>query len=254
MIFFRAHLGVSYTFEDIKMPVSLRMLALVGLTLTPVAGWADDYARSISVSGTGEITLPADQATIRVGVQSGGGTSAEAMNGASNATAAILALLADEGIAPTDVQTQGLRLTPVYKRGLSGVDYTQISGYSAVNTVSVTTTDLNSVGQLLADIVELGGNRIDGVTFGLSDPDAHQDEARILAVQDARAKAELYAEAAGIAVGQVISITENGFSGRAVFEMAHQMTMADSSVADVPLAPGEITVSASVSLMYEIAD
>lgn len=236
------------------MSVSIRALGVAALCLTPITAFADDPLRTISVTGVGEITLPADQAVVRVGVQSGGATSAEAMNGASDATAAILAFLAQSGIAPTDVQTQGLRLTPMYKRGLTGLDYTQISGYSAQNSVSVTTQDLNGLGGLLAGIVELGGNRIDGISFGLADPDSYQDQARVLAVQDARARADLYAGAAGVEVDGVISISENGYSGGVLYDAMPRMMMAESAVSDVPLAAGEITVTADVSIVFEIGD
>ena len=134
------------------------------------------------------------------------------------------------------------------------MDYSQISGYTATNTVSVTTTDLNGIGELLAEIVDLGGNRIDGISFGLQDPETHQDEARILAVRNAFSKAELYADAAGVDVGKVVSISENGFTGAMPYEAIPRVALAQSYVSDVPVSAGEITLTANVSIVFEIDD
>lgn len=113
--------------------------------------------------------------------------------------------------------------------------------------------DINIVGEVLAGAVDAGANRIDGISFGLKDETGALDEARRLAVAEARRKAAFLAEAEGVGLGPLLQLTEMG-SPSYRMEVASMAMDMRADVAPVPVAPGEISFSASVSLVYQIAD
>jgi uncharacterized protein YggE len=110
---------------------------------------------------------------------------------------------------------------------------------------------LKNLGPILDTLVQSGSNQIGGITFGIDEPKKVLNEARKKAVADARAKAELYAEAAGVSLGRVVQISEQS----AITPPMPMMRMAVETVAQdasVPIAAGQQTVSATVSITYEI--
>lgn len=229
---------------------------LVGATLI-LAGFAASASadtRQITVNGRGEVSVDPDMATVIIGVQIEAEDAADALDGASAATAAILATLDVEGIAPEDVRSGAIRLNPRYSQSVLSSG-NQISGYQAVNSVQVQVNDLDRLGGLLAAVVGDGANRLDGVNFGLQDPQDAMDEARRRAVAEAARLAALYAGAAGVNLGELITLSDAGGGGYspmrtqpAVLEMA-----AASPQFDVPVAPGKIDINASVVMVYAIA-
>ena len=238
------------------MSVSLRVLALALVSAAPAFA-QEAPVRSITVTGDGEASAPADMATVRVGVHIEAASSGEAMDEASVSLNAMLATLEAAAIPAGDIQTGNINLSPRYAQNVLGsVDYSKIEGYSADNVLTVEVHDLNALGGLLSDLVAGGANTIDSVTFGLDDPTALTDEARRKAVAEARRRADLYADAAGVGVGQLIQLNENGFSGYMPMPMAADMGSFERSAPEykVPLSPGMITVSANVSLVYAIAE
>jgi uncharacterized protein YggE len=107
--------------------------------------------------------------------------------------------------------------------------------------------DVAKLGDLLTSLIEAGANRLNGVTFEIAEPAPLLDDARRAAVADARKRAELYATAAGVKVGRVLSIGEN--SALAPVPM---MRMAKAGADAVPVAAGEQTITAGVSVVFEI--
>ena len=205
-------------------------------------------AGRITVQGVGQVDAAPDMATIQAGVTAQGDTAAEALNQTSAATANVLETLAEAGIEPRDVQTRGLSLNPLWtSRKASGAP--EIAGYEARNTVMVRVRALDRLGVLLDAVVESGANQFHGLTFGVRNPKPLQDEARALAVKDALDRAALYAEAAGVALGDIVEISELGGGGGPRPMAIERMAVADS----VPIAAGELTLSASVTVVFEIA-
>ena len=232
-------------------------LGLVSATLAMAALSAPVSAqeRTIAVTGQGEVSVHPDMATVIIGVQTESEVAAEALDAASAATAAILATLDVEGIAPEDIRSGAIRLNPRYSQSAFSSG-TEITGYQAVNSVEVIVNDLDRLGGLLAAVVGDGANRLDGVQFGLQDPTEATDEARRRAVAEGARLADLYAQAAGVSVGTLLSLSEMGSGGyRPVTAEARQMEMmASSPQFDVPVAPGKIEMNASINLVYAIGD
>lgn len=227
----------------------IAVLALFGAQ----PAFAED--RFITVSGLGEVSIAPDMATVRIGVQTDADVAAEALDQASAATAAVLARLDVQGIDPADIQSGSIRLNPRYSSSVLGSGRS-ISGYQAVNSIEVAVRDLDDLGGLLAAVVGDGANRLDGVSFGLQDPAEAMDEARRRAVAESLRLAELYASAANVSVGDVVSISEAGSGGYSPMRAEPVMLemAASSPQYDVPISAGMIDLSASVTMVFAIAE
>ena len=228
----------------------LRHTLIAALVLVSGPALAEDRTPTISLTGTGVIDRAPDMATIRVGVNTGGKTAREALDeNTANATEVIETLKA-AGIAEADIQTSNFGIQPVYKdRKLSSRSENPVDYYRVTNMVGAVIRDLDTVGTVLDKVITAGGNQVNGISFGLSTYDAAMDEARALAVADARRKAELYAEAAGVTLGPILSISEAGGHVAPRQEMA----MARMASAPVPIQGGELSVTANVSIVWEIS-
>lgn len=221
--------------------------ALAALLALAVPGWA---AGKITVTGEGVTNAAPDMATIMLGVTSQAETAGAALGDNSARVAAILAELAKSGIAPRDLQTSGLALNPQFQYDSTGANATpEILGYIVTNNVTVRVRDLPNLGGLLDQVVRGGANTFNGLTFGLADPTPALDDARKAAVADARRKAELYAAAAGSTLGAILTLSEN--SGYAQPQPMFRMS-ADSAGASVPVASGELGITATVTIEYEL--
>ena len=214
----------------------------------PVAAQNPQPSRdpSITVMGEGAVELPPDMATIRLGVVTEARTAADALSANSAAMGEVLALLRDAGIAERDLQTSGLSLVPRrdQRPGVSGQAPVQ---FVARNGVAVRVRDLGMLGSVLDKVVQGGANTFDSLDFGLSDPAAALTEARRMAVANARLKAETYASAAGLTLGAVQLITDQ--SG---FVQPMEMMMLESARDAVPIAAGEVSVRASVTMSWAL--
>ncbi|NHX27200.1 SIMPL domain-containing protein, partial [Escherichia coli] len=154
-------------------------------------------------------------------------------------------------IADADLQTSNLSLNPLWKnRSYSSGEAPEIDGFAASNMLAVRVRDLTALGGVLDRVVGLGANSFNGLNFGLVDMQPAQDDARRAAVADALRKAQLYADAAGVNLGAVISINESGGYGPRP-EFLEQSMRAS---ADVPIEAGELEITASVTIVFAIGE
>ena len=166
----------------------------------------------------------------------------------SAATARVLELLTGAGVEPRDMQTSGLSLSPNWNRRNSSSDAEpQITGYVANNQVTIRVRALDQLGQILDAAIRAGGNTFNGLSFGVQDPGPAADNARQLAVADGLRKANLYAQAANVHLGAIIELSE-AEGGTPQPRMLREMAMSDA----VPIAGGEVSLSASVTIVVEI--
>lgn len=186
-------------------------------------------------------------ATVSLGVGAQNADPGAAMTEASEVAAAILARLDEMGIAARDRQTSDVGLQPIWSQSADGQSR-EITGYEASNRLTVRVRDLDQLGAVLGAVTEDGANRLSGLSFGLQDPDPVTEAARRDAVADAMARAQVLAEAAGVTLGPVLSITEGG-GGYA----PSPMPMMEARMAAAPIAAGESTVSAHVTMVFELA-
>ena len=249
----KLHAKVVLSVEDkmTKLAPTLTLMSAL-LCALPFQGRSQDITQLalVQTSPIATVSVPPDMATIRMGLRNTAGTAAAALTRNSQDMTALLQSLAAMGIAPRDIQTQVLSLNPDIKYDSTGRKPPQIEGYTAENGVELRVRDLSQLGNILDQVVQNGATTLNGLSFGLIDPAPKRDEARRSAVADAQHRATLYAAAAGVQLGGVrkISDIESGQNPRPMMAMRAMAPGADS----VPIAEGEISLSASVMMEFDL--
>ncbi|MEA3066554.1 MAG: uncharacterized protein QOJ27_3015 [Sphingomonadales bacterium] len=228
-------------------------LALSALPLAPAA--AQTPSATILLSGTrldvvatGEVSRVPDVAHISAGVVSVAPTATAALAQNAAQMASVRAALKRAGIADRDIQTSSINLYPDYRQDAQGAN-PQIIGYRASNEVSVKFRDIAATGKILDALVAQGANQINGPALAIDKPESALDEARTLALANARARAELYARALGKKVGRILSISEAGGSYGGPVPM---MRMRGESAQSTSIDPGEQILTISLSVSFEL--
>lgn len=231
-------------------PLAVLSIAVV-FAVGPLPALADSKAatRTISVSGSGEIKAVPDEAELSAGVVSEAVTANEAVAANRKAMNAVFAALKDQGIPDRSIQTSDFAVSPQYDQGKDNNGPQRITGYRASNTVSVTVDDLAKLGAVIDALAGSGSNSMGGVSLTVRDPKPLLKQARIEAVKDAIDRAETFAQAAGITLGRVTEISESEAS--VPRPMFRAMAVANS-LQTTPIAAGEETISAGVSMTFEI--
>ncbi|NSX54762.1 SIMPL domain-containing protein [Parasulfitobacter algicola] len=208
--------------------------------------------RHITVTGTAEVSAQPDMATIQLGVVKEAQDATQALNDSSAVMTEMLEKLAAAGVEPRDIQTSDLSLSPVYSRNsLEQNEAPRITGFRASNTLRVHVRDMDSLGNIIGLVTDGGANQFYGLTFGLQDTSTVLDQARREAIANARSKADLYALAAQVQVGSVLSISEMTQNAPSPFARMEMQSMVSDNV---PVASGEMQFSASISVTYGIAE
>lgn len=206
--------------------------------------------RTITVSGLGTATGTPDTADVWIGVQAEATTANAALDEANERAATLLEVLTGAGIDAADIQTTNVSLYPTYDN-----EGRRIVGYTASNDLSVTVRDLDQLGKVLDAATGLVGDaiRIGGISLYVDDTEALESEARTDAIADARRSADEYAAAAGVEVGQVLSISEVT-TPVVPSPYAYDLAAGDGARSDeVPIAAGSQEYSLTVTVVYEIA-
>jgi uncharacterized protein YggE len=152
-------------------------------------------------------------------------------------------------VADKDIQTSNLSLNAQYVYAAN--EPAKLTGYQASNDVTIVVEDLSRLGPAVDAVTAAGANQINGISFGLKDSSAAEDQARLAAVKALRAKAELYAGATGYRVSRLVSLSEGG--GIEPGPVVPMMMKARMAAAPTPVAAGELTVRIDVNGLYELA-
>ncbi len=212
----------------------------------------------LTVSADGRSLRTPDLAVFTAGVTSQAKTAGAALSANAADMNRVVAALKKAGIADRDIQTSNLSLNPVYAQPVRLPDgnYEQgeqkVVGYTVNNTVTVRQRKLSEFGRVIDTLVEAGANQVNGPSFQMDEPDAASDEARLAAMKKARARAELYARAAGLRVGRILSISESGGYNPGPPVIYARMAAEDGAQSS-PVAAGEIQLNANVTVMFELA-
>lgn len=236
-------LGAAMAFAALAAGCGDGERASVDVSLAPPGG--------VTVVGDGSASGEPDVAVISLGVEALAESVADAREEAARAIAAVVGELREAGVAGDDIRTSSFSINPRYDYRS---DRQELLGYRVANTISVTARDLNGVGALIDRAAAAGGDatRIDGVAFRVEDASALERQARINAIEDAKAKAALYAEQLGVALGGVTNVQESDFGVYPVAESRIQFAAADAASAPTQLFPGEYEVSARVQATFAI--
>lgn len=205
--------------------------------------------RSISVPGVGRVSIQPDIATLRLGVLLVRQTAAAARESAAASMTAVIDALSAAGVARKDLRTALLSLSPV-------TDYSpetgpRVTGYQAANSLAVTVRDLSSAGSLVDAALAAGATSMDGLDFSVDDPSAPEDEARKLAMADARRRAQTIADAAGVKLGNVTGVVEGERGGPVPFPALRAVAF-KAEAADTPVEAGSQEIVVSVTVAYAI--
>jgi uncharacterized protein len=205
----------------------------------------------IVVSAEGRVATVPDIATVSAGVTTEGTTAAEALTANTEQMQKVMDLLVGAGIESGDMQTSNLNISPIWDNSkFNSLGQPAISGYQATNMLTVQVRDLDKLGGVLDQVVSNGANQLNGLMFGLSEPDPAMDEARQLAVAEALRRAKLLASASGVTVGPILSITEGG--GYSDPQPMFRRMAAEN--APVPVAAGEVGTVATVTITFAIVN
>lgn len=225
----------------------IAVLAVMALQAAPALAQDGE----ITVMGEGEVAAAPDMAVVDMGVTREAETAQQAMQAVGAAMSSVLMQLREQGLEDRDIQTSGLTLAPRWSRNRSPEDNEpEIVGFVASNMVTVRLRDLDLLGPVLSLVVEDGANRLGGLRFTVADPKPLMDEARRRAVADARRRAGVLAEAAGVTLGPLVSISESGGPGRPMPLARMEAAMMDAA----PIAEGEVGLTSTVTMVYAIAE
>lgn len=209
---------------------------------------AGPSARTLVVTGQGEASAAPDLLTLTIGVETQADTAAAALRQNTTQMQATIDRLKKSGVADKDMQTSNLSVNPRYN--YEDNRSPKIIGYSASNMLTVKLRDISSAGAVIDQAVSDGANNLGGVSFSFADDKPLIAKAREAAVADAKDKAAALARAAGVTLGPILQI-QDGYASPPPMPYMDSRVMA-MEAKGAPIAAGESTLSASVTLIYEI--
>jgi uncharacterized protein YggE len=210
--------------------------------------WAADL-RTISMPGHGEVKAAPDQVQITAGVNTSAPTAAQALTANTARMKGVFDALRKLGVPEKGIQTVNFSVSPQYTGGGNN-ERPKLTGYQVSNEVFVLLEDVSKLGSALDALVTSGANQMHGINFSIRETAPLMARARADAIADARTRAETYAKAAGVTLGPIQSISE-GTTIAPPRPMYRVMNMA-AAESSVPVAAGEESVAADVSVVWEI--
>ena len=224
----------------------IRILLSAAAALALLLGCAAADDAELTVTATATVTMEADLAHVTLGVRTSDERVSAATAANAEAMAAVRAALQGQGVAEEDIATSSYGITPPYSIWADGEE--RMSGYEVTHMLTVTVRDLDSVGAVIDAAVSAGANQIYDVNFLSTKADEAADQALGQAVADARRKAELMAEAAGLKLGGIESMsTESSGS----VPVSRSKDVANSAGAGTVLTAGALSVSVTVRVVFE---
>jgi uncharacterized protein YggE len=222
---------------------------LLGLAVVSFADIA-----TVTVQGDAELKVPADRANFEVSVVTGAATPEIALQENSARAEKVLSALQRGGLAEKEISSGQFVVNPQWSprpRQAASDWKPEIVGYTVTNTLRVQTKKTDKVGSFIAAAVKAGGNEVNGLHFDLADPRQYRQEAIRIATKRANEDARVLAVAADTSLGRVVSLNLNNARSIPVRAMADSAFMAEAKMAP-PIIPGEVTVRASVTAVYEL--
>ena len=207
--------------------------------------------QGIIVSGSGTASAEPDLALINLGVQVLSPSVGEALNTANTSLESILQVLANYNVDENDTQTRYFNINTQYDYSNDGAP--EVSGYQVTNELSVRVRNLDTLGELITDVVEAGGDpvRVNGINFAIEDTATLEDEALAQAVADAKARAERMAELTGVTLGDLVSVSQGGGGASPALPAAFA---AEAMARSAPTAirTGDLEITINIQALYTI--
>jgi uncharacterized protein YggE len=236
--------------QSILLVTAMLALVLSACGPTTINQEAPAAVRTLNVNGTGQINLVPDIAYIYVGVHTEKPSASEAMQENNVQTEKMIKALKDSGVADKDIRTMNFSIWPMDKYDPQTGMPTGQKTYSVDNTVYVTVRKLDKLGELLDTVVAAGANTVNSIQFDVADKTEALKQARADAVKDAKQQADQLASDAGVTLGEIQSIS---FYDSQPYPVADGkgggMAVAEAAV---PIQPGQLTFTVTVSVTYAI--
>lgn len=206
------------------------------------------FQRTITVTGTGMVTLTPDIAYITIGVHSQDASASVAMTSNNTSAQAVIATIKSAGVADKDIQTTNFSIYPQQQYDSNG----KITGiiYMVDNSVYVTVRDLTKLGGLLDASVSAGANAINSISFDVADKTDALSQARLAAVANAKKQADELTGATGVSLGSVQTISYYDTTVPVQLELPRAAMAAGSG--SVPVQAGSMQITTTVTIVYEI--
>jgi uncharacterized protein YggE len=224
------------------------IVSLAACRTTPAVPGTTTQIRTLSSSGTGEVYLVPDVAYVYVGVKVQADDVSTALSDNNVQANAVSQAVQALGVEAKDIQTTSFNVYPMQDYAPDG---TISRNYFVVeNTVYITVRDLTKLGTLLDAVVKSGANTINGISFDVQDKEAANAQARDLAIQNAKAEAQSIADASGVRLGELQNV--NVYVNSSATPMYDAKGGSMSAASNVPISAGQLLISASASMTYEI--
>lgn len=246
-------LGLSIAAVALVVVVAAKTVSPGSMALAaPPADDATVSKTDIGVTGTGRVFATPDTALASIGVDVTATTLDDALKQASDASTKLLAAVKAAGVDEKDIQTTNYSVNPITNQPKEG-ETPKITGYHVTNIVQIKIrgidADNSKIGKVIDAAISAGANSLNGLYFTVDNTAPFEDQARQAAVKDAMAKAKTLADAAGVKLGKIISITEGVSSPVPVFKAG---AFADAASAPGPIQTGQNEISVTVEMHYEI--
>lgn len=240
----------------IRFPLAMLATCVLALTACDNGGHnggnngVDNDGTRLDVVADAQVSAAPDVAQISAGVVAIAPTAGEALKANAAAMNALFTAVKTQGIAEKDIQTSNFSINPQYTYAENQAP--RIQGYEARNTVTLKVRDLDKIGPMLDLLVTSGANDVNGPNFVIDNDAELLNEARKQAIAKAKAQADIYAQATGLKVKRIISISESASSPPVRPMMMAKMAYAEAADASTPVAAGEMNVNLTVSIAYEL--
>ena len=224
---------------------SILIIALTGCGPSTITLQPQSIQRTITVTGTGLVTLTPDIAYISIGVHSQDASASVATTDNNTKSQAVIDAIKGFGVEAKDIQTTNFSIYPQQQYDPNG----KLTGiiYMVDNTVYVTVRDLTKLGDMLDGTVRAGANNINNISFDVADKTAALSQARLAAVAEARKQADELTGATGVTLGEVQTISYNDYTPPVAIQYARADSMSASSV---PVQAGSMQISTTVTIVY----
>jgi len=209
---------------------------------------SDPATHTISVSGTGKVTVVPDVARVNLGVTMNQPTVKAARASAAQSMRDIIAAIKALGVADADIQTTGLSLYPQYANGST----TRIAGYTISEQVQVTIRDLDKAGDVVDAATAKGATDVNGISFELADPAKTMNDARAAAITAARASAQAMASAGNVNLGAIVSMTDASVAQPYPVYFGNAAGAAPDATVKTPVQVGMQDVSVVIQVVFAI--
>lgn len=225
------------------------LLAFTGVAPAQAPAVASPDGTLLQVTAHAEAHRVPDVATISAGVVTQASDANAAMRANAQQMDKVMAAVRAAGIGERDIQTSGINVNPQYR--YADNQPPAITGYQAGNTVNLKVRDIGKLGKVLDALVASGANQVNGPSFEVDQPEAGYDEARRAALEQAQARAAMYAKALGLRVRRIVSIGEGG-GYRPPVPMPVMAMARAGKAADTSVSPGETTLGADLDAVFEL--